>query len=247
MKNKKTHIRILALLLAIALISGCSAAQEGNIELEFTFEDGTQGWTGGFADVPADYEEELYETVFEHSDLPGETGIDGSALKIGGRNASDDMFMFVKRQLTSDDGIEPGADYLVRVYLEFATNAPKEAVGIGGAPGESVFVKVGASGVEPVPEVDDPGSAHPYYRMNVDKGAQSDSGENAIVVGNAAKLSEGFNYDYEMKSLDNGDNPLEVTADEEGNLWIFAGTDSGFEGATLLYYDTIKVVLEKAE
>ncbi len=233
--------------MALVFIAGCSVTESPNLEWEFTFEDGTQGWTGDFVDVPVEYERELYETVFEHAKLPDETGVDGNALKIGGSNSSDDMFMFVKKALTKNDGIEPGTAYYVKIYVEFATNAPKGAVGIGGAPGEAVFFKVGAAGTEPVPVIDDPDGAHPHYRLNVDKGAQSDEGANTVVVGNVAKLSDEFDYDYEIKKLDNEGNPLEVTADEDGNLWIFVGTDSGFEGRTTLYYDTIKVVLEKAE
>jgi hypothetical protein len=36
-----------------------------------------------------------------------------------------------------------------------------------------------------------------------------------------------------------------LTADEAGVVWFIAGTDSGFEGLTTLYYDTITVVLEE--
>lgn len=205
------------------------------------------GWTGGFAGVPEDYEDELYYTVFKHSDISGENGSEGKALKTGGRDASDNMFIFVKKQPTSDDGIEPGAKYFLKVYLEFATNALKEAIGIGGAHGEALSIKVGASGVESASEIDNPGSEHLYFRMNVDKGARSDDSENAIVVGNAAKQSEGFKYDYELKILGKEAIPIEATVDGDVNIWIFAGTDSGFEGATVLYYDAIKVVLEKAK
>ena len=38
---------------------------------------------------------------------------------------------------------------------------------------------------------------------------------------------------------------FDVTADEDGVLWFIAGTDSGFEGMTMLYYDAITVVLEQ--
>jgi hypothetical protein len=38
---------------------------------------------------------------------------------------------------------------------------------------------------------------------------------------------------------------FEVTADEDGVVWFIAGTDSGFEGLTVVYYDTITVVLEE--
>jgi hypothetical protein len=36
-------------------------------------------------------------------------------------------------------------------------------------------------------------------------------------------------------------------ADEDGVLWFIAGTDSGFEGLTKVYYDAITVVLELRE
>jgi hypothetical protein len=38
---------------------------------------------------------------------------------------------------------------------------------------------------------------------------------------------------------------FEVTAGEDGVLWFIVSADSGFEGLTTLYYDTITVVLEQ--
>lgn len=35
-----------------------------------------------------------------------------------------------------------------------------------------------------------------------------------------------------------------VTADENGRLWVFIGTDSGFEGKTMLYFNNVQVLLE---
>ena len=57
--------------------------------------------------------------------------------------------------------------------IDLATNVPAGLVGIGGSPGESVFVKAGASTVEPLAEED--GSR--YLRMNIDKGNQANGGE----------------------------------------------------------------------
>jgi hypothetical protein len=34
-----------------------------------------------------------------------------------------------------------------------------------------------------------------------------------------------------------------VSTSDEGELWLFIGVDSGFEGRTDLYYDTVGVVL----
>ena len=38
---------------------------------------------------------------------------------------------------------------------------------------------------------------------------------------------------------------LTVSADSSGELWLVVGTDSGFEATTTIYYNLIKVKLEK--
>ena len=37
---------------------------------------------------------------------------------------------------------------------------------------------------------------------------------------------------------------IEVVADEAGSLWLFVGTDSGFEGLTQVFFGRIGVRLE---
>jgi hypothetical protein len=32
-----------------------------------------------------------------------------------------------------------------------------------------------------------------------------------------------------------------VTSDKDGSIWVIIGSDSGFEGATTLYYDAIEI------
>ncbi|NCF69384.1 MAG: hypothetical protein GWP61_25810 [Chloroflexi bacterium] len=50
---------------------------------------------------------------------------------------------------------------------------------------------------------------------------------------------------YELMEQNSVGREFEATADEDGTLWFIAGTDSGFEGLTTVYYDTITVVLEE--
>ena len=209
---------------------------------EWTFDEDKEGWTGDFTDLPVDYEEDIYELAFGHSVLPSEVG-EGKALMLSGINRSDDLFMYVKKQLTAANGIQPDTTYLIRFEVEFATDAPAGAVGVGGPPGEAVWVKVGAAPVEPVP-VEVMVADVPYYTLSVDKGWQNEDGENALRIGDVAKV-ECDEFDvYELKTLDNEAEPLRMESDQDGNLWIFVGTDSGFEGRTTLYYNRIKVTLE---
>ena len=123
-----------------------------------------------------------------------------------------------------------------------ATNVPIASFGIGGSPGESVFVKGGASTVEPLTEED----RNRYLRMNIDKGNQANGGEDMVVLGNVAH-GEVVNREYRIKTLDNMDQPLSVSTDGEGRVWLIVGTDSGFEGLSALYYARISYTLSILE
>ncbi len=238
--------KFLALLCMVAVsllvITGCGGkggGKDSGLKFEFDFSDSDHGWVGDFTDYPVDYEEDIYELDFAHRDLPAELKRNGKGLMLQGSNRSDDLFMYLRKQLT---GLQPDTLYSIIIEVEFATDAPAGAVGIGGPPGEALFVKVGASTEEPLPVEGEFGGG-PFYFLNVDKGHQSEGGKNAIVVGDGAKL-ENDEFDvYELKSLDNSNEPLEIKSDADGNLWIFVGTDSGFEGKTILYYTNVNATL----
>ena len=85
-----------------------------------------------------------------------------------------------------------------------------------------------------------------YHRMNIDKGNQANGGESAVVLGNVAH-PEVVNREYRIKTLDNVDLPLSVSADSEGWVWLIVGTDSGFEGLSAFYYARISYTLSIVE
>ena len=211
---------------------------EDGLEFTYTFEDDDEGWITGFADLPADYDESIYELDSEWTELPDD--LDGYGIYMQGHNRSDDLFMFLKREV---DGLEPGATYRATFQLILASDVPPGLSGIGGSPGESVYVKVGATTEEPLIEEDTDG----WLRMNIDKGNQATEGEDMINIGDMANpnLTPATAGSYELMEQNSAGREFEVTADEDGILWFIAGTDSGFEGLTTLYYDTITVVLEK--
>ena len=214
--------------------TSAALAQDGaEVEFSFDFESDAEGWTVGFADLPVDYDQSIFELDHEYRPLPD--GLEGSGIYIQGHNRSDDLFMFLKRRV---DGLRPNAAYAVSVSVDLATNVSAGLIGIGGSPGESVFVKAGASAVEPAGEEDDSG----YLRMNIDKGNQSRGGESMVVLGNVAH-HDVVNREYRIKTLDNADMPLSVNTDSEGRFWLIVGTDSGFEGLSRLYYARIAYTL----
>lgn len=225
-------------ILGLVIITMVACKQDSYIErepMEFTFDfsGGANGWTGDFADYPVG-EKSAYELKFEISTLPEPLNQNETSLMLSGTNMSDDLFMFLKKKLT---GLKENATYNIKFTIEFASNVPDGLLGIGGSPGESVYVKAGAADVEPAPEEDDAN----FFRMNIDKGNQANDGDDMKVLGD---FSNDTDQDvYTLKTLSN-ENPMTVTADSNGELWIIVGTDSGFEGNTTIYYNEIEVELK---
>ncbi len=141
--------------------------------------------------------------------------------------------MFIKRKI---EGLEPNQSYDLKFSIEFATDAAENSVGIGGSPAESVYIKIGATSIEPDKIID----GDNFYRMNIDKGNQSQSGTDMVVIGNFGNGTEDFVY--ALKILENNQ-AFTAQANENGELWLVVGTDSGFEGKTTIYYNKISVEL----
>jgi hypothetical protein len=216
------------------------------LTFEFDFRDGALGWDAGFAEYAPGMEMQLEAAIGQ---LPAELETDGTGFYLQGMNRSDDLFMFLKRGLGPDDGLVTGQAYRLSFTIVFASNAPSGCFGIGGAPGESVFLKAGASPVEPEVFLD---PDQYYYVMNVDKGAgNTGGGEAATLAGHIANglpCEEVDLQDPPYVSVERQhEHEYTVTAGPEGQLWLLVGTDSGFEGLTGIYYQSIAVTLEPVE
>ncbi len=213
------------------------AEKQSRFVYESDFGTGLDGWTAGAADLPADYDPEIYELGFSHEQLPDEVV---EAYEFGpmlqGHNRSDDLFMYMIRPLT---GLKHNTEYVAVFNIEIASNAAAGGVGIGGAPGESVFFKAGIATQKPAPQV----TAQNYYRMNVDHGIQSNDGEDAVVLNHIGV--ETMNGEYKLKTMSNDQGGFPFTTGSGDRVWILIGTDSGFEGFTRLYIPRIEVVIEE--
>ena len=231
----------LAVVVVAGLITYAVLTVMSSIRLEFDFRDGAQGWEAGFAEYAPEMEDMMQLEAGIRS-LPSELEIEGTSYYLEGMNHSDDLFMFLKRRLGTDDGVVAGQEYLIKFTIVFASNAPSGAVGIGGSPGESVFLKAGASAVEPEVYLD---SATNYYLMNVDKGSgNSGNGRATSVTGD---IANGLSADMEnppyVSIKQQHEHEYTVNASPDGGLWLLVGTDSGFEGLTGIYYQRIAVTL----
>jgi hypothetical protein len=223
-------------------LSACEWANDDTsrplVEHHYDFNEGMEGWVGDFADLPEDGQE-IYDLEISHFPLPEEIEPTSGSIKVQGHNRSDDLFMFLKKQIT---GLSPSTTYQITFDIELASQYPANAPGIGGSPGSSVFLKAGAVTKEPLP-VAEGNSRVTFLRMNIDKGNQSQEGADMFNIGTVG--IDGEEYRYELIQRENSDRPFSATTDANGSLWLIVGTDSGFEGLTVLYYNSIKVRLEQ--
>tara|TARA_B110000285_G_scaffold153779_1_gene171590 strand:+ start:1091 stop:1798 length:708 start_codon:yes stop_codon:yes gene_type:complete len=233
------RIKLLFFLSLITLLfSNCSDDENDTtnpefVELTFDFQNDTQSWEGDFADYPVG-EEDFYELSYEFSYLPTPLNTNLGALKQSGNNHSDDLFMFIRRQLNE---LEPNTDYTISYEIQFASDVADGQFGVGGSPGEGVTIKAGAGIIKPE-KVNQSG----FYQMNIDKNNQANSGSDMVVIGDFSNDTN--QNEYTLKNLVAND-ILTVSTNSSGELWLVVGTDSGFEATTTIFYNLIKVKLEK--
>lgn len=196
----------------------------------FDFSPGYEGWSGDFADYPA-VDSVFYELACGRMPLPLPLDTQQYSLMITGNNHSDDLFMFIKRKIT---GLLPNTSYRLLIDVTFASNAPTNAFGVGGPPGEAVTMKAGATLVEPQ-KVNSGG----FYFMNIDKGNQVMGGADMDTIGHVGVSDT--TTEYTLVNRNNASHLFQITTDSEGTVWVCIGTDSGFEATTKLYYHQINL------
>lgn len=216
--------------IGMSILAGAAAAKDPTAGLSFDFNQNDGGFTPIFSDYPNEQGvEEFYELRSGHEEVPIAEA--GKGLFLSGNNHSDDLFMGYYKELS---GLTPETEYQFTVRFQLATNVESDMVGIGGAPGESVFVKCGVASEEPENSLD----ALNHFRLNIDKGTQSQSGADMIVVGDLAKEEINRPGEYEFNKIET---KVIARTDEAGTVYLVIGTDSGFEGVTAYYLDDISV------
>ena len=207
------------------------------IQLDYNFRNGALNWTADFAGYhPAYNTNGFYQLASGVRYMPRKlTILPRRAFYIQGTAGGPGLIMFLKRHLTAADGIVAGQSYRIDYVVNLASNAPTGCAGIGGPPGESVFLRTGASPIEPLAVALPNGG----LQLNIDLNtATSPAGDvaNGMECENASPT---FPFVLFQRSAQH---PT-VTADANGELWLFVGTGSGFDGMTRLYYQSIKATL----
>lgn len=229
----------LIVLFALAIVS-CSKDQEvGVYSLSYVFKDSVSGWTGDFADHPIDTTG--YKLNLELDTLPYKINTDSTkkGIRVSGINLNDDLFMYIKRRVT---GLRKNTTYELLFAVRVASNAAVGEAGLGGVLGDSVYLKVGASAYEPESQIVDGN-----YRINVDKGNLAEGGADMIPIGHVGVANKTVDYAILTRFSTNISSNFQATTNDEGELWLIVGTDSGYKVRTTLYYTQIDVVFNETE
>ncbi|MEX0608016.1 MAG: hypothetical protein WD016_01740 [Balneolaceae bacterium] len=220
--------KTLVCILLACLFHGCGTTEtdpEIAGEYEFNFRESEHGWEAFFTDYNVGWGDDM-ELTSDYRSLPEPLNTEDNGHYLSAVNLSDDVKMLLRREV---EGLEPNTAYQVNFTVGFATNVPSGCAGIGGAPGEAVNVIADASEIMPEAFLD--AENENYFRLNVQhRGGPQEWYQNAILgdIANSRECEAG--YEYEIKEVNSEGNPDEVTTNEEGRVWLFFGTRSGFEG-----------------
>lgn len=205
----------------------------GKVSFSFQFSQDDSGFQSLFADYHDDGNNyESYQMKSEYATAPV-SNAESKSLYLCSANRSDDLFMGYVKKL---EGLKPNTGYQFNITFKLATNVTAESFGIGGSPSDSVYVKTGILSVEPKLEKDATGVLR---FSNIDIGRQSQSGEDALVIGNLAREDRKSDNSFTWKSFST---KINSESDSNGCVYLLIGTDSGFEGFTEYYLDNVSVV-----
>jgi hypothetical protein len=241
-------------LLALLLLCGLALSSAGQsrrravsrtppapaiVHVDDDFRLGARGWEAAFAD----YSPVSLPTMDLDSGirpLPAELGISGTGFYIRGHNRSDDLWMQLTRKVSAADGIAPNTLYEINFRVTLGSNAGGGCFGVGGAPGEGVYLKTGASGTAPLVQL-----VADHYEVNFDKGNQAVGGTEASIAGDIVNGTTDCSDTAPFRTIVRTHQHTHlVRSNAAGEIWLIVGTDSAFEGLTQLYYQSVEATLQ---
>ena len=235
---KKNVVALIMIIVLALFFAACTVGDRDNgkktiLSIEFRFDNDTEGFEPIFADFPLDGlldsdGNDAYQMTYDRKMIPV-PGAESYGLYISSINRSDDVFMGYVKEIS---GLTANAIYTFQISFKLATDVEEGLFGVGGAPGESVYVKAGVTTEYPIVATAPDGHER---ILNVDKGNQSQGGKDLVVVGDMAK-PRGAAQGFVFKNMN-----VERTAttNAAGQIFLIIGTDSGFEGFTEYYLDDI--------
>jgi hypothetical protein len=199
-------------LLASAMIV-CTCVLARAQTFSYNFETDYQGWACDFSDYNVGDSVRL-NLSYNRDTMPQIRPIQYGIIMTGD-NFSDDLFFFLKKHIT---GLLPNVTYSIAFSIDVVTKIPPDCCSAS-----DLFLKAGATTIEPSKTV-----SSDMYRMNIDKGNQSQPGPDMDTLGHTMHtVPESFSY--HLVTLTNAGHLFRRTASPNGDLWLTVGAESAFE------------------
>lgn len=219
---------ILIAMLAAAGLWGCNEdSLDASITVDSNFqtgEAGEDGWIPGYAGYAATADSSQLDTVAATALLPRGLDTTQYGFRVLSRYSKGNMFSYLKKRVT---GFKPNKSYEMTLQVDLATRYSASAIV------DKVTFKSGVSAAEPLTKL-----TSGVYAFNLDKGTGTQVGKDVLLSGSIASTNPDARY-HTLLSYSNDGQPITVTANSQGILWFYAGTDSDYKDTTIFYFDRI--------
>lgn len=219
------------ILIAILAAAGLWSCNEDSLDASITVDsnfqsgtEGTDGWTPGYAGYAATADSTQLDTVAATALLPRGLDTTQYGYRILSRYSKGNMFSYLKKRVS---GFTPNKSYEMVLQVDLATRYTASTIV------DKVTFKAGVSPIEPLTKL-----VSGTYTFNLDKGTGNQSGKAVLLAGSIASTNSDTRY-HTLLRYSNGGQPVTVVANNEGELWFFAGTDSDYKDTTIFYFDRI--------
>jgi hypothetical protein len=233
MQSKLASFITVATISTIGLLTGCGGSTPEptlGTDIAYSFAQNTDGWDVGFSDYTTLTKPTDVEQVHAVIPIPGAS----KALYMGATNLSDDLLLYTYRKVT---GLLPNNSYIGQFTVTLASDAPAGCAGVGGSPGESVWLIGAVSRDKPENK-----QTREEFRLNISRGNQSTAGDSSDVIGTIGVNGipcTGNNRQAAIKTL-GPSKWIPFTTDDTGSAWILVGLDSGFESYSRIWLQSVK-------
>jgi hypothetical protein len=212
----------------MALCGSCSLEGDRGVyisDARFYFNESQHGWTGDFSDYTLS-DSVASELYFGYDDLPSNLGTSQKALKLSSKNVGNKLSMFVKKKIT---GLTPNKQYTLVYSVILVTNAHQQTES-----GDKVKIMTGVFNKEPV-------SVKSGEQYLLDVGPYLP--ESLFEIGSIGNTNVTDNYDYITRGNSSSAYPfITATTNNQGELWLYLGTESTYKGYTTVYITYIDVI-----
>jgi hypothetical protein len=199
------------LLTCVIIVSTCALARAQTFS--YDFETDYQGWACDFTDYNVG-DSALWNLSYKLDTMPQIRPIQYGIIMTGD-NFSDDLFFFMKKHIT---GLSPNVAYTIAFSIDVVTRMPPDGMGAS-----DLVLKAGATTIEPSKTI-----SSDMYRMNIDKGNQSQPGPDMDTLGHT-KHSVPGSFSPHLVTMTNAGHLFRRTASQNGDLWLTVGAESAFE------------------